>query len=57
VPILFEDKISFEDIKPKPLKLGGDIGNASNQDLSMLKMNGILSLGLNEKDKISLLAI
>ncbi len=23
----------------------------------MLKMNGILSLGLNEKDKISLLAI
>ena len=54
---MFEDKISFEDIKPKPLKLGGDIGNASNQDLSMLKMNGILSLGLNEKDKISLLAI
>ena len=34
---LFEDMICIEDLKPKPLRLSGDIGNASNQDLALLK--------------------
>lgn len=54
MPTLFEDKISFEDLKPRPLKLSGEIGNACNQDLNLLKLSGIQGLNLNDRDKITL---